>query len=207
MARLIFVLGHPGTGKSSSLRNLKKDEVGYISVTGKELPMRSDLKPVVAKTALDVKKMVVASKKPIIVIDDINYLFTFQVFGRSKEKDQFQVFRDIGNDFYQLITAIIQKPGEQNIYMFGHIELNDERLVQLKTAGNTIRNNIAPEGLTNIVLEAINDMGDFVFKVRSDGSGVKSPIDMFEDKTIPNDLKVVNDKINAYYKQGVKKNG
>lgn len=207
MARLIFVLGHPGTGKSSSLRNLKKDEVGYISVTGKELPMRSDLKPVVAKTALDVKKMVVASKKPIIVIDDINYLFTFQVFGRSKEKDQFQVFRDIGNDFYQLITAIIQKPGEQNIYMFGHIELNDERLVQLKTAGNTIRNNIAPEGLTNIVLEAINDMGDIVFKVRSDGSGVKSPIDMFEDKTIPNDLKVVNDKINAYYKQGVKKNG
>lgn len=205
MSRLIFVLGHPGTGKSSSLRNLKKEDVGYISVTGKELPMQTDLKPVVAKTAQEVTRMVLGSKKPIVVIDDVNYLFTFQVFGRSNEKDQFKVFRDIGNDFYELIKAIIDKETDQNIYMFGHIELNDERLVQLKTAGNTIRNNIAPEGLTNIVLESLNDMGDFVFKVRSDGTGVKSPIDMFEEKTIPNDLKAVNDKINAYYKQGVKK--
>jgi hypothetical protein len=138
----------------------------------------------------------------MVVIDDVNYLFTFQVFGRSKEKDQFQVFRDIGNDFYELIRAIIDKDTDQNIYMFGHIELNDENLVQLKTAGNTIRNNIAPEGLTNIVLESVNDLGEFVFKVRSDGSGVKSPIDMFEEKTIPNDLKAVNDQINQYYKAG-----
>ena len=43
MARLIFVLGQPGTGKSSSLRNLKKDEIGYISVTGKELPFKTDI--------------------------------------------------------------------------------------------------------------------------------------------------------------------
>jgi hypothetical protein len=202
MARLIFVLGHPGTGKSSSLRNLKKEEVGYISVTGKELPMRSDLKPVVAKTSQDVKKMIVGSKKPIVVIDDVNYLFTFQVFGRSNEKDQFKVFRDIGNDFYELIKVIIDKETDQNIYMFGHIELNDERLVQLKTAGNTIRNNIAPEGLTNIVLESVVELGEFLFKVRSSGTGVKSPIDMFDSETIPNDLKVVNEKINKYYKGG-----
>lgn len=200
MARLIFVLGHPGTGKSTSLRNLKKDEIGYISVTGKELPFKSDISPVVAKTTSEVKALVEKSKKPILVIDDINYLFTFQVFGRSKEKDQFQVFRDIGNGFYELIKAAIDKPTDQNIYMFGHIELNDERLVQLKTAGNTIRNNIAPEGLTNIVLEATNELGDFIFKVRSDGTGVKSPMDMFEDKTMGNDLKVINEKINAYYK-------
>jgi hypothetical protein len=200
MARLIFVLGHPGTGKSSALRTLKKEETGYISVTGKELPFKSDLKPVVSNRITAVKDLIVKSKKPIIVVDDVNYLFTFQVFGRVGEKDQWAVFKDIGNDFFQLVKAIIDKPTDQNIYLFGHIEINDERLVQLKTAGQTIRNNIAPEGLTNIVLEAVNDMGEFVFKVRSDGTGVKSPIDMFEDKTIPNDLKLVNDKINAYYK-------
>lgn len=202
MARLIFVLGHPGTGKSSSLRNFKKDEVGYISVTGKELPFKTDIKPVVAKTAEAVKDLVIKSKKPVLVLDDINYLFMFQVFGRSQEKDQFQVFRDIGNGFYELIKTIIEKPGDQNIYMFGHIELNDHNLVQLKTAGNTIRNNIAPEGLTNIVLEAVNDLGEFVFKVRSDGTGVKTPIDMFEGNTVSNDLKLVNEAINKYYKGG-----
>jgi hypothetical protein len=52
------------------------------------------------------------------------------------------------------------------------------------------------------VLEAVNDLGEFVFKVRSDGSGVKSPIDMFPDKTIPNDLKVVDESINKYYRGG-----
>lgn len=202
MARLIFVLGHPGTGKSSSLRNFKKDEVGYISVTGKELPFRTDLTPVVAKTSLDVAALINKSKKPVIVVDDVNYLFTFQVFGRSQEKDQFQVFRDIGNNFYKLVETVLNKPTDQNIYLFGHIELNDRNLVQLKTAGKTIRDNIAPEGLTNIVLEAVNDLGEFVFKVRSDGLGVKSPIDMFEDNTIPNDLKLVNDAINKYYKGG-----
>lgn len=202
MARLIFVLGHPGTGKSSSLRNFKKDEVGYISVTGKELPFKSDIKPVVAKSPIEVTTLVNKSSKPVVVVDDVNYLFTFQVFGRSQEKDQFQVFRDIGNNFYKLVETILNKPTDQNIYLFGHIELNDRNLVQLKTAGKTIRDNIAPEGLTNIVLEAVNDLDEFVFKVRSDGTGVKTPIDMFEDKTIPNDLKLVNEAINKYYKGG-----
>lgn len=202
MARLIFVLGHPGTGKSSSLRNFKKDEIGYISVTGKELPFKTEVKPVVAKSPQEVTALVNKSKKPVIVVDDVNYLFTFQVFGRSQEKDQFQVFRDIGNNFYKLVETILNKDTNQNIYLFGHIELNDKNLVQLKTAGKTIRDNIAPEGLTNIVLEAVNDLGEFVFKVRSDGLGVKSPIDMFEDNTIPNDLKLVNEAINKYYKGG-----
>lgn len=200
MARLIFVLGQPGTGKSTSLRNFKKDEIGYISVTGKELPFKTDIKPVIAKTAKEVAALVTKSAKPIIVIDDVNYLFTFQVFGRSQEKDQFQVFRDIGNDFYKLVEAITNKDTDQSIYLFGHIELNDKNLVQLKTAGRTIRDNIAPEGLTNIVFEAVNDLGEFVFRVKSDGSGVKSPMDMFDTETIPNDLKVIDAKINAYYK-------
>lgn len=201
MSRLIFVLGQPGTGKTSSMRNFKKDEIGYISVTGKELPFPTDIKPVVAKTAKEVSGLIVKSSKPVIVVDDVNYIFTRQVFGRSQEKDQFQVFRDIGNDFYRLIEAIVSKETDQNIYLFGHIELNDKNLVQLKTAGKTIRDNIAPEGLTNIVLEAVNDLGEFVFKVRSDGMGVKTPIDMFEDDTVPNDLKVVNEAINKYYKR------
>lgn len=199
MSRLIFVLGEPGTGKSSSLRNLKKDEVGYISTIGKEFPFKTDITPVVARTIPEVTKMVLASKKPIVVVDDVNYLFSQQVFGRANEADQWKVYKDIGNDFYALINAIITKDTDQNIYLFGHIEANDKNLVQLKTAGNTIRNNIVPEGMTNIVLEAVNDLGEFVFRVKSDGSGVKSPLDMFPENTIENDLVKVNDAINQYY--------
>lgn len=200
MSRLIFVLGQPGTGKTSSLRNFKKEEVGYIATTDKELPFQSDIKPVVAKTMPSVVSLVKKSKKPVIVVDDVNYLFMQQVFGRAKEADQWKVYKDIGNEFYELINTIVSKDTDQNIYLFGHIELNDDKLVQLKTAGNTIRNNIVPEGLTNIVLEAVNELGEFVFRVKSDGTGVKSPINMFDGNTIENDLQLVNKQINKYYK-------
>lgn len=205
MARLIFVLGNPGTGKSSSLRKLKKDEVSYITVTGKELPFRSDVKPVPVKTMTDVKKMIEASKKPIVVIDDVNYLFTKEVFGANEKDDKWDVYDKISKEFYQIVQAILNKDTEQNFYLFGHLEDPDAKvkLVALKTLGQATRKNNNPEGWTNIVFESkVNDVDEFVFAVKTDGKGVKSPMDMFKDDEVENDLKVVNDAINKYYKGG-----
>ena len=43
MGKKILVIGRSGSGKSASLRNFKKGEVGIVSVQGKELPFRTDL--------------------------------------------------------------------------------------------------------------------------------------------------------------------
>lgn len=201
MARLIFVLGNPGTGKSTSLRNLTKDEVSYITVTGKELPFRSDIKAVPVKTMDQVKQMVVQSKKPIVVIDDVNYLFTKEVFGASEKEDKWNVYDKISKEFYQIVQSILNKDTQQNFYLFGHLENPEESLLQLKTLGQATRKNNNPEGWTNIVFESlVNDVEEFVFRVKTDGKGVKSPMDMFDEPEIENDLKVVNEKINQYYK-------
>lgn len=200
MARLIFVLGNPGTGKSSSLRNLKKDEASYITVTGKELPFRTDIKPVPVKTMSQVKQMVLKSTKPIVVIDDVNYLFTREVFAADSKKNPFEVYDSLSKDFYHLVEAILNKQTEQNFYLFGHLEDPDSSTKALKTLGQATRKNNNPEGWTNIVFESVVDLDEFVFKVKTDGSGVKSPLDMFEDSQVENDLKVINEKINAYYK-------
>jgi adenylate kinase family enzyme len=200
MARLIFVLGNPGTGKSSSLRNLKNADVGYITVTGKELPFRSDIKPVTVKTMAAVKEMVKGSKKPIVVIDDVNYLFTREVFNADAKKNPFEVYDGLSKDFYHLVEAVLNKDTDQNFYLFGHLEDPSSTVRALKTLGQSTRKNNNPEGWTNLVFESAVELGDFVFKVKTDGSGVKSPIDMFEDSTVDNDLKIINDKINAYYK-------
>lgn len=202
MARLIFVLGNPGTGKSTSLRNLTKDEVAYITVTGKELPFRTTIKSTPVKTMDEVQKMIVASKKPIVVIDDVNYLFTKEVFGTSEKEDKWNVYDKIGKDFYKIVQAILNKDTDQNFYLFGHLEDPDSNILALKTLGQTTRKNNNPEGWTNIVFESIFELDEFVFKVKTDGTGVKSPMEMFESATIENDLKLVNDKINAYYKGG-----
>ena len=44
MSQIIFILGESGSGKSTSLRNLKADDVNVVSVTGKALPLKTDIK-------------------------------------------------------------------------------------------------------------------------------------------------------------------
>jgi adenylate kinase family enzyme len=202
MARLIFVLGNSGTGKTSSLRNLTKEEASYITVTGKEFPFRSDIKPVKVKTMGEAKKMVEASKKPIVIIDDINYLFTREVFSADSKKNPFEIYDSLSKDFYHLVEAILNKDTEQNFYLMGHLENPESTVRALKTLGQSTRKNNNPEGWTNLVFESVVDLDEFVFKVKTDGSGVKSPMDMFDSSTVENDLKIVNDKINKYYKGG-----
>lgn len=201
MARLIFVLGQPGTGKTSSLKNLTKDEVAYITVTGKELPFKSNIKPTPVRAMGDVQKMVVAAKKPIVVIDDVNYLFTREVFGADPKTEKWDVFDKISKDFYNIVQSILDKDTDQNFYLFGHLEAETDTLA-LKTLGQATRKNNNPEGWTNIVLQSLVELDEFVFKVKTDGSGVKAPMEMFDTETVPNDLKIVNQKINAYYKGG-----
>lgn len=200
MARLIFVLGNPGTGKSTSLRNMKKEDVSYITVTGKELPFRSTIVPVPVRTMDEVQQMVVKAKKPIVVIDDVNYLFTKEVFGASDKTDKWDVYDKISKDFYKIVQSILNKDTDQNFYLFGHLEDPDSTVKALKTLGQATRKNNNPEGWTNIVFESTVELDEFVFRVKTDGTGTKSPMEMFDTATVPNDLKIVNDKINKYYK-------
>lgn len=208
MARLIFILGNPGTGKTASLRKLKKDEVGYVTASGKELPYKAEFVPVMARSIAEIKKAVLGSKKPILVIDDINFALQYELSSQRDNTDQWVVYRKLKDDFYDLITTIATKPGKQNIYLMGHIEADQDK-VTLRTAGKAISTGATPpEGFTNIVLEAsVDPLDGFVFRTKTDGSGVKSPgFDddmMFDSDTIPNDIKLVNDAVNNYYK-GVK---
>ena len=117
MSRLIFVLGNPGVGKTSSLRNLKKTEVGYLTASGKELPYKADFTPVTARSLEDIKKAVLSSKKPILVIDDINFALQYEISSQKDNSDQWTVYRKLKDDFYDLMITITNKPGNQNIYL------------------------------------------------------------------------------------------
>lgn len=200
MSRLILVLANPGTGKSSSIRNLKAEEVTVVSVTGKELPFKTDIKPVVPKTSADVVKIVKDSKKPTVVIDDANYLMTFEEMNRVNEVG-YTKFTQIAQHFFDVIKAIIEKESDQIFYLMAHSEQSDDGHLRLKTTGKMLSEKIVIEGLTNMVISTIVDEeGEFVFKVKTDGLGVKTPFGMFETDTIPNDLKLVNKAIKEFYK-------
>jgi hypothetical protein len=200
MSKLILILANPGTGKSSSLRNLKAEEVTVVSVTGKELPFKTDIKPVVPKNATDVVKIVNESKKPIVVIDDANYLLSFEEMARANEVG-YTKFTQMAQSFFNIIKAIIDKKSDQVFYILAHSDTEEDGTLRLKTTGKMLSEKIVIEGLTNIVLKAeVNEDGEFVFKVKTDGMGVKTPLGMFDTDTIPNDIKLVNEAIKKYYK-------
>lgn len=201
MARLIMVLGDSGSGKSTSLRNLTREEVNVISVTGKELPFKTDIATYHPKSYADAIKAVETASKPIVVIDDANYLMSFFEFATINETGYSKFSRN-AQQMVQLFNVIINKQSDQNFYVMAHSEQSEDGKLRFKTVGKMVSEKYNPSGVTNIVLEAAFDEDDevFVFKVKADGRGIKAPIGMFETDTIPNDLKSVDATIRDYYK-------
>lgn len=199
MARLVLIISKSGTGKSSSMRNLKKGEASVVLGSGKELPFRTDLATFVPKTYADVLVAIEKASSPIVVIDDANYLMSFEEMSRVQEIG-YGKFTQMAQNMFKVFKAIIDKDSDQTFYIMAHAADTEDGHLQFKTTGKMLNDKIVLEGLTNILLtNEITADGEFVFRVRTDGTGVKTPIGMFDTETVPNDLKLVNEAIVKYY--------
>src|SRR5690606_27583503 len=87
MSQLTFVLGKTGTGKSTSLRNFKKDDgIGYITATGKPLPFKTDIGQYHARNYSELIAAIKQTDVPVVVIDDFNYFMSFEEFAQAGNK-------------------------------------------------------------------------------------------------------------------------
>lgn len=199
MSRLVLIISRSGTGKSSSIRNLKKGEASVILSSGKELPFKTDLSTFIPKNYIDVLAAIEKAQNPIVVIDDANYLMSFEEMSRVSEVG-YGKFTQMAQNMFKVFKAIIDKNSDQTFYIMAHAADTEDGHLQFKTTGKMLSDKIVLEGLTNILItNEITPDGEFVFKVRTDGTGVKTPIGMFDVPTIPNDLKLVNDAILKFY--------
>lgn len=204
MARLVLVISKSGTGKSSSLRNLKKGEASIVLCSGKELPFRTDLATMVPKTYVDVLHAIDKANAPIVVIDDANYLMSFEEMARVNEVG-YGKFTQMASNMWAIFKAIIDKNSDQTFYVMAHAAETEDGTLRFKTTGKMLSDKVVLEGLTNILItNEITADGEFVFKVQTDGTGVKTPMGMFATSTVPNDLKIVDDAIRKYYGAPVK---
>lgn len=197
----VLILGESGSGKSSSLRNFDPAEIGIFNVAGKPLPFRKKLKKI---DHADYKKIMQVLSQPKLntyVIDDSQYLLTFEMFGRAKESG-YQKFTDMALNFYQLLQFIIQKtPEDCIVYFLHHTQTDDGGRTKAKTVGRMLDEKLTLEGLFSIVLMAECDSGQYYFRTRNSGSDtVKSPMGMFAEDRIDNDLKAADAVIRAYWK-------
>lgn len=206
MGIAVLVLGESGSGKSASMRNFKKEDVGILNVASKPLPFRNTNGLVTFNKATynTIKQAVCSPSRPSYVIDDAQYLMAFESFDKVNETG-YTKFSVMAKNYEEMLRVIQEDTSPDTIvYVMQHIETNDEGKVKAKTLGKMLDQQLTIEGLFSIVLLAKTDERRHYFVTQSDGTNpCKSPMGMFDEVEIDNDLKMVDDTIREYY--GLKK--
>lgn len=206
MSKKILILGRSGSGKSTSLRNFKKGEVGIISCVGKELPFRTDLPTVVPavndKTLNkypDVMAVLRRAKAKVLVIDDANYLMSGEFITTAGEKG-YDKFTRMASNFMTLLDEIDALSEDVTVYIMMHTDFDADGYEKPKTIGKLLDEKVVIEGLFTTVLKSVYEGGEYKFRTKTNGADcVKTPLDMFQTETIDNDLKLVDKTIREYY--------
>ena len=195
----VLIIGHSGSGKSASLRNLTKEDYSLVNPLAKRLPFKGGQAGLESCDYELIKKFIQETPKKIIVIDDSNYLLTMEMMKKAKETG-YGKFTDIALNYWKLIDFIKNLDGDKRVYLMSHEEVDENGFVGVKTVGKMLSNQCCVEGLYTIVLRATTENGKFQFRTKTAGNDiVKAPIGLFEEELIDNDLKLVDDTICEYY--------
>ncbi len=144
-----------------------------------------------------------------IVIDDSNYVMQDYYMANALKKG-YDVFKELGVSMNAIFNAM-ELSNTVNFYMMAHYEeykdSNEDTIsYRFKTVGKMTTDYITPEGKFNIVLfgkQFYDEQEKKVVKqfvTNFDGRfPAKSPVGMFKELYIPNDLGLVEKAIEEYY--------
>ena len=198
MGFAVLILGASGTGKSTSLRNFKKGEIGVLNVGEKPLPFRGKLD--VANTADYelIEKTLMKNTYNAYAIDDSQFLMVYENFAHAYEKG-YDKFTKMALNFQGLLEVI--KKGTSNdtiVYLLHHIDYDDMGRAKAKTIGKMLDQQLPIESSVSITLLTQTDNEKYSF-ITNGFPPAKSPMGMFAEKEIDNDLRMVDETIRAYW--------
>jgi hypothetical protein len=209
------------------IKGLNPETTFIISATSKPLPFKGSAKvyPIGKPTEKTARryvsnngdqiaaaiKYIVENRKEIkdIILDDSNYIMQDYYMANALRKG-YDVFKEIGK-FMDAIFTAMELSSTVNFIMMAHYEefkdsSADTISYRYKTTGKMVNDYITPEGKFDIVLygkQSFNDQDKIVtkqFVTNYDGQfPSKSPVGMFKDLYIPNDLGIVIETVNKYY--------
>lgn len=223
----IAIVGKSGTGKSTSygqfselgIKGLTPKETVIVNVSGKDLPFRGWKKLYTGKLpeggnyfessdAEMITKAIgyISESRPEIkniVIDDAQYIMAFEFMRRAKESG-YGKYADIGVNLGKVVEAARLTRKDLKVYFLWHPENDRENGYKMKTVGSMVDNYLTLEGLFTVVLYVKVSKGNdnkikYEFVTNHDGEfPSKSPIGLFSELYIPNDLGVVSESIDKY---------
>jgi GTPase SAR1 family protein len=222
MGQLVFVVGKSGMGKSTSLRNLNSDETVIINTDQKPLPFKkftekynvekgnytktSNIDEVIAKLKESNKN----PKIKTVIVDTWSRIMTDTVMSPNFRAEKgFDKWTKMSGSQYDLINAINERLRDDLIvYLFTHPETHYDESgfssERIAVQGRQLEK-FVPESFSSIVLYAEvkktpGQPNRHLFRTVTTGSDTcKTPIEMFSEAEIDNDLTLVNDAIREYY--------
>lgn len=198
----VLIIGEPGSGKSSGIRNFRKGEVAVIQTIGKPLPFKSDISRANSRDFDTVASWVLSDNRyNALVVDDFGYLITDIYMrlshGPEKLRDQYEVYKIIGAKVYNFINDLMEDGRDDRIvYIIMHVERDGMGNIEPATVGKMLNEKVKLMGMFTIVLMAVATGDSYRFV--TNGQPLKSPPGMFQQE-IDNDLRVVDSAIRDYW--------
>lgn len=232
MAEVVLVMGSSGSGKSTSIRNLNPKETFIINSLGKNLPFKGSAKMYttwdkeknptgnVIKTSnsqitlkwLDhIDKNVPDIKN--VVIEDNTHQSSMEYIRRIKE-GSWEKFNDIASNMVGIVERAKNMRDDVTVFILHHTKevgdgLLEEKQTKAMTLGKLVDEKMSSyESFFTVVLLAkkkkLDNKIEHVFLTNDADSTAKSPLGMFEESEIPNDLQIVKDSLRCYYNEECK---
>ena len=210
MSYACLILGESGTGKTCSLRNLDPKNTLLIQPVRKPLPFRStgwkEIKQkgdgnniLVCSNPQAIINCMHASPFDVIVVDDWQYILA-SMYMAARNVKGFDKFTEIGGAGFDIAKAASELGENKRVYVLAHTTSDEFGNTRIKTLGKLLDDKIVVEGMFTTVLRTHVENGRYLFSTQNSGSDtVKSPMGMFSEQYIENDLAVIDRVIRDYY--------
>lgn len=223
MAKTVLICGKTGTGKTSSIRTLNPKETVILRVINRTLPFKyvglygKEEKNMFSTPTYEevIKGLQWANKNPSVknvVITDATYIIRQEYFKKANITG-YSKFTEMAQHMQQVLKAIQDLRDDIIVFMEYHVDnvTTDSGSTEYKpsTVGKLLDEKYNILENVDIVLFADPQYEDKTIKygfhtnrtLDRNGAEIpaKSPMGMFEEPFIPNDLAIVVKAINSYY--------
>ena len=224
----LCIYGESGHGKTTSLRNLDPKTTFIISTTGKPLPFRGwkknytllninkDTKEIsgnyfISSNWSQIIKIlkVINTKLPnikTVIVDDFQYVLSYEFVDRATEVG-YQKFSELAQHAMEILRYSEQMREDCTMCFLTHCdnvgsEMDPKYII--KTVGKLLSEKVTLEGLFTYIFFAKTEEGEdgkMQYKLVTNNDGrclAKTPMGMFEDLEIDNDLNEILKVIKNY---------